>query len=264
METIKNTIRSIFTFRWKPGRDLLAVIVSWLLVTSALYTATVIVTAEAGGGLPYFFLYAILAATLFGVGLPLAWMVVYRKRPVQDLGITIRALGISLVLQIVFSIFQYIGTLARTELPAFEQFLPLMALSLAIGFFEAVFWRGWVLLRLEEAFGVIPAILCGSLLYALYHIGYGMPFEEISFLFWIGVLYAVSFRLTRNIFILWPLYQPMGQLVTLIRDGLSLPVLAALGFFEVLLVMLLLVWLAHRFYLKRQSGIKKQPRPLPA
>ena len=264
METLKNASRSIFTFRWKPGRDLLAVIVSWFLVTGTLYTATVIVTAEAGGGLPYFFLYAILAATLFGVGIPLAWMVVYRKRPVQDLGITSRALGISLVLQLVFSIFLYLGTLTRADLPAFEQFLPLLALSLAIGFFEAVFWRGWMLQRLEEAFGMIPAILAGSLLYALYHIGYGMPFEEISFLFWIGVLYAVSFRLTRSIFILWPLYQPMGQLVTLIRDGLSLPVLAALGFFEVLLVMLLLVWFAHRFYLKRHPGIKGQHKPLPA
>ena len=251
METLKNAVHSIFTFRWKPGSDLLAVMVSWLLVTGTLYTATVIVMAEVGGGLPYFFLYAILAATLFGMGLPLAWMVVYRKRPVQDLGITTRALGISLVLQLVFSIFQSVGTLARAELPAFEQFLPLMALSLAIGFFEAVFWRGWVLQRLEEAFGMIPAILAGSLLYALYHIGYGMPFEEISFLFWIGVLYAVSFRLTRNIFILWPLYQPMGQLVTLIRDGLSLPFLAALGFFEVFIVMALMVWFAHRFYQKR-------------
>jgi hypothetical protein len=43
----------------------------------------------------------------------------------------------------------------------------------------------------------------------------------------------------------------MGQMVTLIRDGLSLPVLAALGFFEVFLVMTLLVWFAHRYYQKR-------------
>jgi membrane protease YdiL (CAAX protease family) len=91
------------------------------------------------------------------------------------------------------------------------------------------------------------AILLGALLYAFYHIGYGMPLSEISFLFLIGVLYAVIFRLTKNVFILWPLLQPMGQLVTLVRDGLSLPVLAALGFIEVLGVMVLLVWLAQRY-----------------
>ena len=252
MDTLKTLFRTVFTFRWNPGRDLLVVILSWLFVTGTLYTATVIVTAQAGGGLPYFFLYAILAATLFGVGFPLVWMVVVRKRPVRDLGITTQYLGISIVLQLVFSLLQYLGTLANMELPAFEAFLPLLALSLAIGFFEALFWRGWVLLRLEEAFGLIPAILIGSLLYALYHIGYGMPFSELAFLFWIGVLYAVCFRITRNIFILWPIFQPMGQLVTLLRDGLPLPLIAALGFFEVLIVMLALVWGVNRYYRKHR------------
>jgi hypothetical protein len=131
--------------------------------------------------------------------------------------------------------------------------VPLVALALAIGFFEAVFWRGWVLLRLEEAFGIIPAILLGSILYALYHVGYGMPASEMVFLFFIGVLFAVIFRLTRNVFILWPLFQPMGQLVTLIKDGLTLPLLAALGFAEVLILMFVLVWLAARRQRKHQQ-----------
>lgn len=250
MNTVLSSLKQVRLFRWNPNPDLLVVFLSWLFVTGTLYTATVIVTAQAGGGLPYFFLYAILAATFFGVGFPLVWMVVVRKRPVLDLGITTKYLGISIVLQLVFSLLQYLGTLANMELPAFEAFLPLLALSVAIGFFEAFFWRGWVLLRLEEAFGLVPAILIGSLLYALYHIGYGMPFSEIAFLFWIGVLYAVCFRITRNIFILWPIFQPMGQLVTLLRDGLPLPLIAALGFFEVLIVMLALVWGVNRYYRK--------------
>jgi hypothetical protein len=102
-------------------------------------------------------------------------------------------------------------------------------------------------LRLEEAFGIIPAILLGSLLYAAYHIGYGMPLSEMTFLFFIGVVYAVAFRLTKNIFILWPIFQPMGQLVTLIKDGLKLPLLASVGFLEVLIVMFVLIWLGSRY-----------------
>ena len=84
-----------------------------------------------------------------------------------------------------------------------------------------------------------------------------MPLEEILFLFWIGVLYAVSFRLTRSIFILWPLYQPLGQMVTLVRDGLELPLIAALGFAEALIVMLALVWLANKLYRKQLGKIKQ-------
>ena len=71
--------------------------------------------------------------------------------------------------------------------------LPLAALSLTIGFSETVFWRGWVLLRLEEGFGIVP---------------------------------------------------------TLIRDGLSLPVLSAVGLAEVMIVIWVLVWLAARHFKK--------------
>ena len=101
-------------------------------------------------------------------------------------------------------------------------------MALAIGFFEAIFWRGWVQLRLEGAFGILPGIVLGSVLYAAYHIGYGMPLSEMVFLFFVGMLFAIVFRLTKNIFVLWPLFQPLGQLITLVNDGLKLPLLAAL------------------------------------
>ncbi len=251
---IATTLKQIFTLRWKPSRDLAVVAVSWVLVVAALYTATSIVGREVWGGMGYFFLYAVVGAGLFGVGIPLYWMTVVRGRPLADLGLTTRWLGRSLALQIVFAGLQFAGALAQTELPSFAELAPLVGLALAIGFFEAVFWRGWVLLRLEEAFGVIPAILLGSVLYAAYHIGYGMPTSEMFFLFFIGILYAVTFRLTKNILLLWPVFQPMGQLITLIRDRLALPPIAALGFIEALILMAVLVWLAARRQ-KKQTAV---------
>lgn len=247
-------LKRVPALRWKPTGDLAVVALSFVLVVAALYTATFIVGSAAFGGLAYFGLYAILGATVFGIGLPLYWMVVVRRRPLADLGLTPHGLGISLVVQLILAVLLYVSTLARTPLPPFEELLPLVGLALAIGFFEAVFWRGWVLLRLEESFGLIPAILVGSALYAVYHIGYGMTAGEMVFLFFVGILFAVTFRLTRSVFILWPLFQPMGQLVTLIQNPLGLPLLAALGFFEVLIVMFVLVWLANRYHIKH-------PRP---
>jgi len=226
---------------------------SWVLVVGALYTATVLVGQDVWGGMAYFILYAVVGATLFGVGIPLYWMVVVRKRPLFDLGITTRNWLLSVVLQLAFAALQYIGTLAKSRFPPFDQLLPLLALAIAIGFFEAVFWRGWVLLRLEEAFGIVPGIVLGSVLYAAYHIGYGMPSGEMFFLFFIGLMFSIVFRLTKTILILWPVFQPMGQLVTLIKDQLILPPIAALGFFEVLLIMFVLVWLSHRFYKKHRK-----------
>jgi len=253
-------VRKLLEVRWNPSADTVAVIVSCALVTASLYAATFIATPERGGGMPYFFLYAGLTATVFGVGLPLGWMVIHRRRPIADLGITRQRLGVSLGIQLVLAILLYFVTLARVALPPLRELAPLLGLALTVGFFEAVFWRGWVFARLEEAFGLIPALVLGALLYAAYHVGYGMPLSEIGFLFIIGVVYAVVFRLTRSVFILWPLLQPMGQLVTLVKDGLSLPVLATLGFVDVLALMALLIWLAQRYHRKHAPGAETKAR----
>jgi membrane protease YdiL (CAAX protease family) len=257
-------LKVIFEVRWRPNRDLLALGVSWLLVTAALYAATMIVGSSAGGGIPYFLLYAVLAATLFGVGIPLSWTVAVRHRPVSDLGLTSRRLGLSLILQVIFALLLYLTAYRGTQLPSADQLLPLLALALTIGLFEAIFWRGWMQLRLEDAFGLIPAILLASLLYAAYHIGYGMPLSEIAFLFLVGIMFATVFRLTKSVFILWPLFQPLGQLVTLIRDGLVLPMIATVGFVEALVLMGVLIWLAARYHRKHAAALPEgqaAPRP---
>jgi uncharacterized protein len=253
MSSVTAALKHILAVRWKPTKDLVVVALSWVLVVAALYSATVIIGTTVWDGMAYFFLYAVVGATLCGLGLPLFWMTVIRRRPIADLGLTTRRWTISLTAQAILAVPLYFATLAKVQLPPIEQLLPLVALSLTIGFFEAVFWRGWVLLRLEESFGIIPAILLGSALYAAYHIGYGMPLNEMVFLFFIGIMFAVVFRFTKSILILWPVFQPMGQLVTLIKDQLTLPLLAALGFAEVLILMLVLVWLADRYHKQHQQ-----------
>ncbi|NMC52600.1 MAG: hypothetical protein GYA48_03080 [Chloroflexi bacterium] len=85
-----------------------------------------------------------------------------------------------------------------------------------------------------------------------------MPLNEIMFLFFIGLMYAAAFRITGSIFILWPLFQPAGQLITLVKDGLDLPLIASVGFLEALIVMGVLVWLASR------RAKKNQPKTTPA
>ena len=209
----------------------------------------------------YFAIYAVIMATLFGIGLPIFWMVVIRKRPLSDLGLTFKRWRLSILIQLVLSVILYvIGP--KFNIGSVAEFIPLVGLALAIGFFEAVFWRGWVIGRLEQSFGMIPAILVGSVLYAFYHIGYGMSMDDMLFLFFIGIMFAVVFKLTNSVIILWPVFQPMGQLITLTEDGLALPILAVLGFLDVLAVMITLIWLASKYYKKHnQSRTISQTNP---
>lgn len=253
--------QDFFVLRFKPSADLVAVGVSWLLVVLSLATATFVVTAN--NGVAYFLVYAIVGAAGFGVALPVWWMVWHRKRTIAELGVTTRLLGVSLIIQLALSALQYSQTLGRMSLPDGATLLPLVTLALTIGLFEAIFWRGWVLLRLEDAFGFLPALLVGSTLYALYHLGYGMGWQEMWFLFFVGLAYGAIFRITKNVFILWPLLQPMGQLTTLIKDGLTLPTIAALGFAEALIVMVVVLGVAWK-YTQRRSRTQTNAQNLPA
>ena len=253
--TILSAIKQIFTFRWKPNQDLWIVALSWILVVASLSMATFVVGRQVWGGMGYFLMYAVVGATLFGVGLPIYWMLVVRKRTLADLGITFKHWKISLILQLVLTLIVNLPRLLQMGFPAFNEFLPLIFMALAIGFFEAIFWRGWVQLRLEEAFGVLPAIVVAALLYAVYHIGYGMPVSQIGFLFIIGLMFAVVFRTTGSILILWPLFQPSGQLITLVMDKLSLPLMASVGFLETFGLMVLVIWLGNKYHRKQRKTV---------
>jgi hypothetical protein len=111
------SFKQILSVRWNPGRDLAVVALSWVLVVGALYTATVIVGTAPWDGMAYFFLYAVVSATLFGLGIPLYWMTVVRRRPIAGLGLTTKRVGVSLVVQLILATLLYFATLAKVELP---------------------------------------------------------------------------------------------------------------------------------------------------
>jgi membrane protease YdiL (CAAX protease family) len=86
------------------------------------------------------------------------------------------------------------------------------------GLFELFLYYGFIHLRLEKAFGLIPAILATSVLYVLWHTGTQLPLEPdplaaIWKLFLVGVMYQSFFSLTRNSLIIWPFFHLAGVLL---------------------------------------------------
>lgn len=238
-------------FRFKPDASLVAVFLSIALVVASLSAATYLATPARGG--VYFLLYAVLGAALCGFALPLSYTAFAAGRSPASLGVTASRLPLSLTVQVVCSLPLFPELARRLSGLTPAQAIPLVALALTIGFFEAVFWRGWVYGRLAEAFGVVPAMILGAALYALYHVGYGMPLSEMAFLFFIGLMFNAIFALTGSVFALWPVFQPSGQLITVVKDGLSLPPIATLGFLEVLFGMIAFAFFARRFFAGRRT-----------
>jgi membrane protease YdiL (CAAX protease family) len=245
---ILTALKQIFTFYWRPDKDLLLVALSLFLVTTGIGLASNLAGPNERGGIPYFVVYAVLTAALCGVGLPLYWTVIVRHRPLSDLGMTKKWLRRSHFIQLFFVLLQFAGFMGTIQFPPFEKLLPLIGLAMFIGFFETVFWRGWVQMRLEAAFGIFPAVVLSAALYALHYLAYGASFTALLPLFFAGVLYGIVFRLTNNVLIIWPVFLPMRLLINLINDGVSIAPLAVLGLFGVWLFMLGLIRLAGRYH----------------
>lgn len=236
---------SIFDgFRWAPDRDTLVALLSYALVLAALYTAFQVFTTEHVAA--NFITFGPIALALLGIGIPVFYTKIVRDRPLADVGITARHLVPSLVLSIILGYDTYRNTLATMNVTWDRSLVPVVTMVLVVGLFEAVFFRGWLQLRFEEAFGLIPGLLLGALCYSFYHIGYGMEVQELGMLFFLGVTFGAMFRLTKSIFVLWPFYTPVGALFTNLSEGLTMPFEATYGFLLTLGLMALLITLAFK------------------
>jgi membrane protease YdiL (CAAX protease family) len=202
------------------------------------------------------------AALLVGVVGSVIYTTWIRRRPLASIGIGPQNLRSTLRLGLLLAAVQFSITFWGYDLPEPLDWVPLLVMAFTVGLFEAIFFRGFIQGRLEASFGVAPAVLGAAALYALYHVGYGMDADEMVFLFGLGVVYAIAYRLTENVLVLWPLLIPMGSFYAQLDSGDlvgELPWASIAGFGDVLVVMALVVWFAHRS--ERRHRI---PRFLPA
>jgi hypothetical protein len=239
---------------WGPTQETWVALVSYLLVVGGLSLAfQVFTTARVAAN---FITFGPITLALLGVGLPVFYMTVLRRRSPADLGITWRQLVPSLILGLLLGWDTYRETLGTQSWQPTRETVPLIVMALAVGIFEAIFFRGWLQLRFEEAFGIVPGLILASLCYSLYHVGYGMTGREMLFLFGLGMVFAAVFRLTKNIFVLWPFYTPVGSLYTNVTEGLTMPFEATYGF--LLTLGLIAVLIAAAEMARRRRGAERK------
>lgn len=223
--------------------DLAVLILLYVAVVGMFRIAFTVFTTDNVPGL--FLTFA--GGLLLGVGVPVWYSTWIRRRPLRSLGLGGHALRPTLALALVFGCVQFVIMFWGYSLPAPVNWVPLLVMSLTVGLFEAVFFRGFIQGRLEESFGTVPGVVGAATLYALYHVGYGMNASEIVFLFGLGIVYAIAYRLVNNILVLWPLLTPIGAFFNNIEAGdIELPWASIAGFANLLAVMAMIIWLATR------------------
>lgn len=187
------------------------------------------------------------AALLLGVAGPVVYTVWLRRRPLRTLGVGGHNLRTTPALGLVLAALQFAMTLWRIDLPEPVDWVPLLVMSLMVGLFQAIFFRGLIQVRLQASFGTIAGVAGAAGLYGLCYVGYGMSLTEIQFLFGLGVVYAIVYRLVDNILVMWPMLIPLGSFFNNLQAGdIELPLASIAGFADIMAVMALVIWLAFR------------------
>ena len=230
---------------WHPvAHDLGRVIGLYVVCVGLLYLAFQVFGMDNVAGL--FFAFA--GALLIGVGGPVLHVAIAQRRPLSALGLTRDRLLETVALGLLLAGVQVALTFPKLEFGPPDTWLPLLAMAIAVGFFEAMFFRCYVIAVVEPMFGIVPAVGASAGLYALYHVGYGMRPDEMVFLFGLGIVYVVAYALVRNLLVIWPLLTPLGAFFVNVRSGdIEMPLIAVLGFVDVLGLMALAVFLVARW-----------------
>jgi membrane protease YdiL (CAAX protease family) len=234
--------------RHRDSRDLVVILGLYIVIVALNAAAFIGFTVEHVAGL--FLCFA--AALVLGVAGPIAYTVAVRHRSLGDLGLRRDNLRTATGFALVFATVQFALTLWGYNLPSPIDWIPLLVMSMVVGVFESVFFRGFVQTRLEAQFGTVFGVGGAAVLYGAYHVGFGMTGTELLFLTGLGVVYAVAFAVARNLVVLWPLLTPLGSFYANVEAGdIELPWASIAGFVDVLGLMALALWLTLRYRRKQ-------------
>jgi len=156
------------------------------------------------GTILFYALYQGLLALGVCIFVPLWLTRFWRKEPLSSIGVTggrwMRAGLIGVVLAAVSMAARLMGM--RIVLPEITTLAYLSAGMAMSSLFEELFFRGYLQTRFERSFGIVPAVILSAACFSIYHLGYSFVrgnIEELPTLFWIGIFFSISFRITGSI-----------------------------------------------------------------
>lgn len=209
--------KEAFVFRWQPTRH------TWVAVGAGLlafvFSASMLLVGV--DSLAAKLIHRVLIYALCGVAIPWGYTLLVEREPVAAMGLHRDRWAVSLILNLIFAALMSLIIVFEADWASirWEQFFKAtVPLVFAGGLFELFLYYGFIHLRLEKAFGPLPAILIASALYVLWHTGTQLPLEEdvplaLLKLFGVGLMYQSVFSMTRNLRVIWPFFHGVGVMI---------------------------------------------------
>jgi hypothetical protein len=193
-----SVFRSLFGIRWQPGQDTAVALATAAAMIPIYYVGTHVKNADVST-----LVFVILGNGILNVLLPAYYMLWVRRENAAELGITTRRWLPSLLIAGVWSFFAWHGLQRELHAHPSVNFWPQLIYNGLI-FWEPFFVFGWLQLRFDRAFGLVPGVVLAGICFAAYHLGTYPP-SGVAVLAVVGVFHAVLFRMTKNLLTVWPL-----------------------------------------------------------
>ncbi len=231
MHALSSAARETFALRWRPRSDTAVALLTAVLMVGLYYANT-----HAQSPVFSLVVFVILTNGLLNVLFPAYYVLVVRREGLNQLGITRRWWWLALLLSVVVSVLGW-PRLQEVAAQHPDADLPLLLLFNGLILWEPFFVYGWLQLRFERAFGVIPAIALAAMCFGAYHIGTFPPSGVVSLVVF-GVFFGVLFRVAGgNLLALWPLTWAVTSSIGVLEGGLG----GLVGWSDVAVYALLLI-----------------------
>ncbi len=209
--------KDAFQFRWLPTRHMWVAVGTGLL---AFAFSTSLLLFEPGSLSARLIHYGLIYIVC-GFAIPWGYTLLVERETPAALGLKRERWVTSLILSLVVAglftpiiIFEgNLGAIGWVQVAKAS-----FVLTGAGGLFELFLYYGFIHLRLEKAFGTIPAILVTAAIYVLWHVGTQLPLEADPLaalwkLLLVGVMSQAVFSMTRNLLTIWPFFHAVGVML---------------------------------------------------
>ena len=209
--------REALQFRWQPGRG------TWVALGAGLlaFAFSALLLLFEPGSVPAMLIHNGLIYVLCGIVIPWGYTLLVEGEPPAALGLRRERWVLSLILSLIAATLFVPILVLEGDLGAIgwgKVARASFVLTGAGGLFELFLYYGFIHLRLEKAFGTVPAILATAAIYVLWHVGTQLPLEPdplyaVWKLFLVGVMSQSLFSMTRNLLTIWPFFHAVGVLL---------------------------------------------------
>lgn len=227
-------------FAWNPSKDtVVALITAALMIGGGYYLMVHLPEGSAAKTV-----YEVILTFLLVV-FPVWWLLCRSDGSLKDLGIKKEGIIPSLIISILIT--AYFLYYALSQYSFYGYSLIPHFLTNALILWEPFFIFCWLQLRFDKAFGIIPGILLAGISLGAYHIG-TYPMGEVMVLALFGIVFAIIFRITSNLLIMWPLTWSTSSAVGTLKGGFLL------GWNEAIMAaIVLLVQISVIYYIWKKS-----------